>query len=61
MSVNIAKETLLETFKNLLTCDGNVATDFIIESEDREGEKAVVFHVHSTILTMRFDLSLIFK
>ena len=60
MSVNIAKETLLETFKkNLLTCDGNVARDFIIESEDSKGEKAAVYHVHSYILTMRFNLSLI--
>ena len=55
MSDNIAKETLLETFKNLLTCDGNVARDFIIESEDRDGEKSAVYPVHSSILTMRFD------
>ena len=55
MTLNIAKDTLLETFKNLLTCEGGVKRDFIIESEDSEGEKAT-YHVHSSILTMRFVL-----
>ena len=57
MSSNVAKETLLETFRNLLTCDADVKRDFIIESEDRDGEMATL-HVHSSILTMRFDSSL---
>ena len=55
MSSTIAKDTLVETFKNLLTCDENVKKDFVIESKDRDGEKALL-HVHSSILTMRFDL-----
>ena len=57
MSSNVAKETLLETFRNLLTCDADIKRDFIIESEDRDGEMATL-HVHSSILTMRFDSSL---
>ena len=61
MSSNIAKDTLLETFRNLLTCDADVKRDFIIESEDRDGEKAAVYPVHSSILTMRFDLSIMFN
>ena len=58
MSSNIAKDTLLGTFKNLLTSDGNAKGDFIIESSKdgvRDGNKATV-HVHSSILTMRLDL-----
>ena len=55
MSSTIAKDTLVETFKNLLTCDENVKKDFVIESKDRDGENASL-HVHSSILTMRFDL-----
>ena len=57
MSSNIAKDTLLGTFENLLTCDGNAKADFIIESSedgDREEEKARL-HVHSSILTLRLD------
>ena len=52
---NIAKDTLVDTFKNLWTCNGDVKRDFVIESRDRDGEKALL-HVHSSILTMRFDL-----
>ena len=58
MSSNTAKDTLLGTFENLLTCDGNAKRDFIIESSkdgDRDGNKATV-HVHSSILTLRLDL-----
>ena len=54
MSSNIAKDTLVETFKNLLTCDEGVKKDFVIESRDRDEEKALL-HVHSSILAMRFD------
>ena len=55
MSSNIAKDTLLGTFKNLLASDGNAKGDFIIESSKdgvRDGNKATV-HVHSSILTLR--------
>ena len=58
MSSNTAKDTLLGTFENLLTCDGNAKRDFIIESSkdgDREEENAKV-HVHSSILTLRLDI-----
>ncbi len=55
MSSSIAKDTLVETFKNLLTCDGDVKRDFVIESKEKDGEKALL-HVHSSILTLRFDL-----
>ena len=51
MSSNISKETLLETFRKLLTCDADIKKDFIIESEDRDGDRAKL-HVHSSIFTM---------
>ena len=54
MSPNIARDTLVESFKSLLTCEGGVKPDFIIESDDGDGEKATL-HVHSFVLTMRFD------
>ena len=55
MSSKTAKDTLLGTFENLLTCDGNAKTDFIIESsKDGEGdEEKAKLHVHSSILTLR--------
>ena len=53
MSSNIARDTLVGTFKNLWGCDGGVETDFIIESEDGDGGKATL-HVHSSVMTMRF-------
>ena len=55
MSSNIAKDTLLGTFKNLLASDEDAKKDYIIESSkdgDRDGNKATV-HVHSSILTLR--------
>lgn len=54
MSAYIARDTLVASFKSLLTCEGGVTTDFIIESDDGDGEKATL-HVHSSVLTMRFD------
>ena len=59
MSSNIAKDSLLGTFKDLLSCDDeNTKKDFIIESSkdgDRDGNRATV-HVHSSILALRLDL-----
>ena len=54
MSSNIARDTLVETFKTLLTsgCDEDVKRDFTIEYEDREGE-IVAVPVHSSVLTVR--------
>ena len=54
MSANIAKDTLVASFKSMLSCEGGVTPDFIIESDDGDGEKATL-HVHSSVLTMRFD------
>ena len=42
MSSNIARDTLVGTFKNLWGCDGGVKTDFIIESADGDGGKATL-------------------
>ena len=53
MFTNTAKDTLMETFKSLFECDEDVKKDFIIESENREGEKATVVPVHSSVLIMR--------
>ncbi len=54
MSPKNARDTLVESFKSLLTCEGGVKPDFVIESADGDGEKATL-HVHSFVLTMRFD------
>ena len=58
MSANIARDTQVASFKSLLTCEGGVKPDFIIDSDDGNGEKATL-HVHSFVLTMRFDYNLL--
>ena len=55
MSSNIARDTLVKTFRTLLTSDSeeDVKRDFTIEYEDRKGELVAV-PVHSSVLTMRY-------
>ena len=53
MSTTTAKDTLMETFERLFTCDEDVKKDFDIEPENREGDKATVVPVHSSVLTVR--------
>ena len=58
MSSNIARDTLMETFRSLWACeeDDQRQRDFVIESVDVEGEKTATFSVHSSVLTMRSEM-----